>query len=195
MVPQDKPEACDDVNRLKTIGLRKSNNIIALINSSNNSSVLRAPIDGLQKAYTIACGLQKFDSKQQFGKKHKYSSTKHFEMQHHFVSTKRKDTKRSKLKLKKPNSDDKIQLADELSSKTANVCALCFSEADKMGNITSEFFECLSCKCLVHVAWFVPVGTTLEGLAKCSTCRDWGKFDKNFTCQSFEQHIFFLIFN
>ena len=63
---------------------------------------------------------------------------------------KKKETKRSKLSLKKPNSDDKIRLVNELSTNTVKVCALCFSASDKMGSSSSEFFKCVSCKCLIH---------------------------------------------
>ena len=82
----------------------------------------------------------KMDGVQHFEKKSEYPSNKNFEKQHRLVSTKKKETKRSKLRLKKPNSDDKIRLVNELSTYTAKVCALCFSVSDKMGSSSSEFF-------------------------------------------------------
>ena len=81
----------------------------------------------------------KMDGVQHFEKKSEYPSNKNFEKQHRLVSTKKKETKRSKLRLKKPNSDDNIRLVNELSTYTAKVCALCFSVSDKMGSSSSEF--------------------------------------------------------
>ena len=91
------------------------------------------------------------DSVQHFEKKSEYPSNKNFEKQHRLVSTNKKqhrlvstnkkETKRSKLRLKKPNSDDKIRLVNELSTNTAKVCALCFSASDKMGSSSSDFLK------------------------------------------------------
>ena len=80
------------------------------------------------------------DSVQHFEKKSEYPSNKNFGKQNRLVSTKKKETKRSKLRLKKPNSDDKIGLVNELSNNTAKVLALCFSASDKMGSSSSDFF-------------------------------------------------------
>ena len=153
------------------MGLQRLNDITALLTTSNNIDVLRVLVDGIHNAYTIACGLQKMDSVQHFEKKSEYPSNKNFEKQHRLVSTKKKETKRSKLRLKKPNSDDKIRIVNELSTNTAKVCALCFSVSDKMGSSSSEFFECVSCKCLSHFACDLFVGTSSEGLDICSGCR------------------------
>ena len=60
----------------------------------------------MQNAYTIACALKKMDSVQHFEKKSECPSNKNFLKQHRLVSTKKKETKRSKLRLKKPNSDE-----------------------------------------------------------------------------------------
>ena len=81
------------------------------------------------------------DSVQHFEKKSEHPSNIIFEKQHRLVSTKKKGTKRSKLRLKKPISDDKIRLVNELSTDTAKVCALCFSASDKMGSSSSDFFN------------------------------------------------------
>ena len=81
------------------------------------------------------------DSVQHFKKKSEYPSNKNVEKQHRLVSTKKKETKRSKVRLKKPNSDDKIRLVNELSTNTAKVCAPCFSASDKMDSSSSEFFK------------------------------------------------------
>ena len=89
------------------MGLQRLNDIItALLTTSNNIDVLRALIDGMQNACTIACALQKMNSVQHFEKKSEYPSNKNFVKQHRLVSTKKKETKRSKLRLKKPNSDE-----------------------------------------------------------------------------------------
>ena len=103
------------------------------------------------------------DSVQHFEKKSEYPSNKNFGKQNRLVSTKKKETKRSKLRLKKPNSDDKIGLVNELSNNTAKVLALCFSASDKMGSSSSDFLKCVSCDLFV--------GTCSEGLDKCSGCR------------------------
>ena len=146
LVHQEKLQTSSDTERLKELDLQGLNDITDLFTTSNSIDVLRALVDGMQNAYTIACGLQKMDSVQHFEKKSEYPSNKNFEKQHRLVSTKKKETKRSKLRLKKPNSDDKIILVNELSTNTAKVCALCFSASDKMGSSSSEFLKCVSCK-------------------------------------------------
>ena len=81
------------------------------------------------------------DSVQHFEKKSEHPSNIIFEKQHRLVFyKKKKGIKRSKLRLKKPNFDDKIRLVNELSTNTAKVCALCFSASDKMGSSSSDFF-------------------------------------------------------
>ena len=80
-----------------------------------------------------------------------------------FLQKKKEETKRSKLRLKKPDSDDKIGLVNELSTNTAKVLALCFSVSDKMGSSSSDFLKCVSCDLFV--------GTSSEGSDKCSGCR------------------------
>ena len=141
LVLQEKLQTSStDTERLKELGLQRLNDITALLTNSNNIDVLRALVDGMENAYTKACGLQKMDGVQHFEKKSEYPSNKNFEKQHRLVSTKKKETKRSKLRLKKPNSDYKIRLVNELSTNIANVCALCFSVSDKTGSSSSEFF-------------------------------------------------------
>ena len=162
LVHQEKLQTSStDAERLKELGLQRLN-ITALLATSNNIDVLRALVDGMQNAYTIACGLQKMDSVQHFEKKCEYPSNKNFEKQHRLVSPKKKETKRSKLRFKKPNSDEKIRLVNELSTNTTKVCALCFSASYKMGSSSSEFFF----KCFMQM--FNPfcdlfVGTSSEG--------------------------------
>ena len=91
LVHQEKLQASStDAERLKELGLQRLNDITALLATSNNIDVLRALVDGMQNAYTIACGLQKMDSVQHFEKKSEYPSNKNFEKQHRLVSTKRK---------------------------------------------------------------------------------------------------------
>ena len=60
LVHQEKPQpASTDTERLKELGLQRSNDIIALLTTSNNINDLRALVDGNQHAYIITCGLQK----------------------------------------------------------------------------------------------------------------------------------------
>ena len=109
LVHQEKLQtSSSDTERLKELGLQRLNNITALLTTSNNIDVLRALVDGMQNAYTIACGLQKMDSAHHFEKKSEYPFNKNFKKQHRLVSTKKKETKQTKLRLKKPNSYDNI---------------------------------------------------------------------------------------
>ena len=48
-----------DTERPKELGLQRLNGITALLTTSNNIGVLWSLVDGIQKAYTIACGLKK----------------------------------------------------------------------------------------------------------------------------------------
>ena len=65
LVHQEKLQTSSTyTQRLKELGLQRLNDIIALLSTSNNIDVLRALVDGMQNAYTIACGLQKMDSVQ-----------------------------------------------------------------------------------------------------------------------------------
>ena len=58
LVPQEKLQTSStDSERLKELGLNRPNDIIALFSTSNNIDVLRALVDGMQNAHTIACGL------------------------------------------------------------------------------------------------------------------------------------------
>ena len=49
-----------DTEGLKELGLQRLNDIKALLTTANNINVLRALVDGMQNAYTIACGLKKW---------------------------------------------------------------------------------------------------------------------------------------
>ena len=61
LVHQEKLQSSStDTERLKELGLQRLNDITALLTTSNNIDVLRALVDGMQNAYTIACGLQKW---------------------------------------------------------------------------------------------------------------------------------------
>ena len=75
LVHQEKLKTSStDTERLKELGLQRLNDITALLTTSNNIDVLWALVDGMQNAYTIACGLQKMDSVQHFEKKSEYPS-------------------------------------------------------------------------------------------------------------------------
>ena len=90
LVHQEKLQTSSTyTERLKELCLQRLNDIIALLTTSNNIDVLRALVDGMQNAYTIACGLQKMNSVQHFEKKSEYPSNKNFEKQHRLVSTKK----------------------------------------------------------------------------------------------------------
>ena len=70
LVHQEKLQTSfSDTERLKELGLQRLNDITALLTTSNNIDVLRDLVDGMQNAYTIACGLHKMDSVQHFEKK------------------------------------------------------------------------------------------------------------------------------
>ena len=80
LVHQEKLQTSStDTERPKELGLQRLNDIItALLTTSNNIDVLWTLVDGMQKAYTIACALQKMDSFQHFEKKSEYPSNKNF---------------------------------------------------------------------------------------------------------------------
>ena len=60
MLQEKLQTSSTDTERLKELGLQRLNDITALLATSNNIDVLRALVDGMQNAYTIACGLQKW---------------------------------------------------------------------------------------------------------------------------------------
>ena len=60
LVHQEKLQTSSTgTERLKELCLQRLNDITALLTTSNNIDVLRALVDGMQNAYTIACGLKK----------------------------------------------------------------------------------------------------------------------------------------
>ena len=61
LVHQEKLQTSfTDTEGLKELGFQRLNDITALLTTANNIDVLRALLDGMQNAYTIACGLKKW---------------------------------------------------------------------------------------------------------------------------------------
>ena len=159
-----KPEFLGEINTHCCNNLEKGKKSISitiqkiqdLVSICDDADAINAIESRLEDAFVIGSALNKesLPEKSKFNKKKIISSTQKIETVRRFFSTKRKRSKKNKLSLKKPSDINKESLTTELSKNYVFVCAVCFREDDDSDTTDVNWFECLKCKCWVHVACF-----------------------------------------
>ena len=160
-----------DINTLRQIGIRKANDIITLLQDSEDNLTIKSIVDGLNNTYNIGSAIKKTKIAEPIiNKTETFAANKHFEAQRRFTSTKRKKPVGSKLKLKKLKALEKDKLLNVVSETKSSVCAQCFCEFDRNGN--RELVKCISCTSLFHASCDLMVESSPFSSVKCSACRD-----------------------